>query len=71
MFVNQIGWAAGCWLGSGALRLVPARAIDHREDNGQHGVLSSSLGLIHDSQGVSLFLEAAGHSMIHKKEVHP
>ena len=37
----------------------------------QRGVLSSSLELIRYSQSVSSFMEAAGHSMIHKKEVEP
>ena len=35
------------------------------------GFLSSSLELIRYSQSVSLFLEAADHSRIHKREVHP
>ena len=34
------------------------------------GVLSSSLGLIRYSLSVSLFLEAAGDTMVYKKEVH-
>ena len=37
----------------------------------ERGVLSSSLGPIRYHQSVSLFQEAAGHSMVHKKEVHP
>ena len=44
-----------------------ARPTDWR----QRGVLSNSLELIRYSRSVSLFLEAAGHSMVHKKEVHP
>ena len=35
------------------------------------GFLSSSLELIRYSQNVGLVLEAAGHSTIHKREVHP